>query len=1099
MAMKLPEDWVEEVSRALAPEAYAPSARLYLSLTYRMGLPQRLADIGVSLGDVAADLTNGFSSDRRSGRDGEYYCLSGARFDVFVNSQPEENTGMPLAVLTSVKPLVRLARRDEISAVSVSFHLPYEQVSCDIEFIHVELGKLRRQQRLRQQVRARADALLGRAHFGGLGHADIHARVRRQYSPLLTVIDLLRTLSDTEGRVQAAGTVVASSDATGTADDPLVCVRLERSTGTFRQGAEVTVAASARSWKLELAVAQDNLIYLEPPERGTLTLGDMVTLEQQDAFRLKRHAYALGRFLEEDVVGDWSALAQLLCAPNTLAVPPAPARLTFYDEDLNPEQRAAVAGAVAAPHAYFVQGPPGTGKTTVITEIVRQLVGRGERVLLVASMHVAVDEVLRRIADADGVFALRFSKDDSKVRDDMRRFLPEQVVAEFAHRAARPAQSKEPRWRAEITRLATELETLLAVVAGRSAARDAQSRHANVVRAAKEWQSQHAVAVAEAEAASSLARQRRDQAYQSWVAASVAQRAANADLAAAKASRAFGDRLAGLFGLGPLRPLRKRHRLAEQALAGAHATHAALTAAADHAVAHQRALAAAGVAASQEHMRVQAQAIEVVHAAERRARAAEEASRTVLGGADPTRAPDEEISTQVARRQARVDHLERFIYLERRWHQIVGLADAPGAAIEQVLVEMGSGLLQAANVVGCTATGFGGQPAIRETDFDTVIVDEASRVTDSEFLISAKQARRWVLVGDERQLPPYVHAADEHHLHALAALHMTERGAAPDLRAAVKHLGTLCREDEELHRFRDDPVQRCAERLGDTGYWQRFYRPAFHTAYERLGRDNDDGDRQLLAAMRTHLVQSLFERCVADCPLALRQRLIEQRRMVDPIAAIVRAPIYGGEYRSAPGAELQRLGVTPLVGETLREPVVFMDTSDQPKAAEQQQDTGFINSLEADWVVWVCRLWERELRRRGERRQVTASVLTLYSAQAQLIHSRLGYPKYTKHRTLKIEKVDSIDAIQGQESDLVLVSFCRTRTGRMGEGFGLWLQDVRRLNVACTRARRSLVLIGHRRTLQRLSTVEEAKIFYRHLFGLFDRPSPGTVVVRELR
>jgi AAA domain len=1098
MTMSVPNEWVDEVSRALAPEAYAPREPLQLSLTYRAGLPQRLADIGASVDEVKADLSNGFSSDRRNGRDGEYYCLSGSRFDVFVNSQPEENTGLPLAVVTAVKPLVRLARRDAMPDVSVDFYVPRAQESCDIAFVHVELGRLRRQQRLRQQVRVRARGLLSTVRVGGLGHAEVHARIRRQYSPLLTVIDLLRTLSDTEGRVQAAGTVVDPGGA-GSADEPLVCVRIARATGTFRQSAEVTVATSARRWTLELVAVQDDLIYLEPPERGELAPRDNVKLEQQDGFRLKRHAYALARFLEEDVVGDWTALARLLSAPNTLAVPTAPATLTFYDEELNPRQRAAVAGAVAAPHAYFVQGPPGTGKTTVITEIVRQLVARGERVLLVASMHVAVDEVLRRVADADGVFALRFSKDDSRVRDELRRFLPEQVVAEFARRAARPARSKEPRWRAELEHLVVEQQTLLAVADGRRALRDAHTRRADAGQLAQEWQSEHGAAMVVADAASTLARQHRDHAHQRWAEASRAQQAVEAELAAAKAGRTFGDRLAGLFGRGALRPLRKQRDLAEQALAAAQAEHAPLAEAAAHAAADQHALAAAGAAARQEHERVRAQIAQQILAARRRARTAEEASRTVLDPADPSSVSDEELSDQIAWRRSRADRLERFIYLERRWHEIAGLAGTPAAGVEQVLTEMGSELLQAANLIGCTATGFGGQPAIRETDFDTVIVDEASRVTDSEFLISAKQARRWVLVGDEHQLPPYVHAPDEHHLHALAALHMAERGAAPDLTAAVKHLGTLWREDEELHRFRDEPVQRRAERLRDSAHWQRHYRSAFQTAYERLGQDDGDGDRELLAAMRTHLVQSLFERCVADCPPALRQRLIEQRRMIDPIAAIVRTPIYGGEYRSPPAAELHARGVTPLVGETLREPVVFMDTSGQPKAAEQLQGTGITNTLEADWAVWVCRLWERELRRRAEPKQVTLSVLTLYSAQAQLIRTRLGHPNYPDFRALKIEKVDSIDAIQGQESDLVIVSFCRTRTGRMGEGFGLWLQDVRRLNVACTRARRSLVLIGHRHTLQRLSTVDEAKVFYRHLFGLFDQQSPGTLVVRELR
>src|SRR5581483_11679296 len=99
-------------------------------------------------------------------------------------------------------------------------------------------------------------------------------------------------------------------------------------------------------------------------------------------------------------------------------------------------------------------------------------------------------------------------------------------------------------------------------------------------------------------------------------------------------------------------------------------------------------------------------------------------------------------------------------------------------------------------------------------------VDEASRVTDSEFLIGAVRARRWVLVGDEHQLPPYVEQADEHFLHSLAAIHRVERGASPDLEKAVPELARLWREDEELRQFREAAVLDSAKQILDSGAWQ---------------------------------------------------------------------------------------------------------------------------------------------------------------------------------------------------------------------------------------------------------------------------------------
>lgn len=67
---------------------------------------------------------------------------------------------------------------------------------------------------------------------------------------------------------------------------------------------------------------------------------------------------------------------------------------------LNGAQRRALGAALASPPALLVQGPPGTGKTAVIAEMVAAMVARGERVLLAACTHTAVDTALARVVRA---------------------------------------------------------------------------------------------------------------------------------------------------------------------------------------------------------------------------------------------------------------------------------------------------------------------------------------------------------------------------------------------------------------------------------------------------------------------------------------------------------------------------------------------------------------------------------------------------------------------------------------------------------------------------------------------------------------------------
>lgn len=64
-------------------------------------------------------------------------------------------------------------------------------------------------------------------------------------------------------------------------------------------------------------------------------------------------------------------------------------------------QTECITKAMSTPHFAVIQGPPGSGKTTVITSIIRRALVRGDRVLVVSPTHVAVDNVVEKLAPCE--------------------------------------------------------------------------------------------------------------------------------------------------------------------------------------------------------------------------------------------------------------------------------------------------------------------------------------------------------------------------------------------------------------------------------------------------------------------------------------------------------------------------------------------------------------------------------------------------------------------------------------------------------------------------------------------------------------------------
>ncbi|MFY1671304.1 AAA domain-containing protein [Plantactinospora sp. WMMB334] len=143
-----------------------------------------------------------------------------------------------------------------------------------------------------------------------------------------------------------------------------------------------------------------------------------------------------------------------------------------------------------------------------------------------------------------------------------------------------------------------------------------------------------------------------------------------------------------------------------------------------------------------------------------------------------------------------------------------------------------------------------------------------------------------------------------------------------------------------------------------------------------------------------------------------------------------------------------------------RAPLAMIDTSDQPATRRREQPDrtadglgrpGYVNELEARLIV--------QLLGRYATRYADWAVIVPYRAQAELITQLLSKELGD---TEVVDNVGTVDSFQGGERDLIVYGF--TRSNHRGEiGF---LSELRRLNVAITRPRRQLVLVGDTATLR---------------------------------
>ena len=133
--------------------------------------------------------------------------------------------------------------------------------------------------------------------------------------------------------------------------------------------------------------------------------------------------------------------------------------------------------------------------------------------------------------------------------------------------------------------------------------------------------------------------------------------------------------------------------------------------------------------------------------------------------------------------------------------------------------------------------------------------------------------------------------------------------------------------------------------------------------------------------------------------------------------------------------------------------VTWLSTSSTLDRAETRAGESYANPTEADIVLQLLDKIEDKCRERRQRPSV--GVISGYSAQVEQLTTRIDPENNSRWRNIRIE-IATVDAFQGRECDVVVYSTVRSnREKRIG-----FLKDRRRINVALSRARELLVIVG---------------------------------------
>ncbi len=239
-----------------------------------------------------------------------------------------------------------------------------------------------------------------------------------------------------------------------------------------------------------------------------------------------------------------------------------------------------------------------------------------------------------------------------------------------------------------------------------------------------------------------------------------------------------------------------------------------------------------------------------------------------------------------------------------------------------------------------------------------------------------------------------------------------------------------------------------------------------------------------IAALKAGLGKTLMERIVEMHPEAVTLLKI-QYRMNDDIMRFSSNYFYGGQVESAPEVRFRSI-LDMDIPMTWIDTSAFADSVSNDNVSDGSavgafkeefvgESFGRINKAEAELTLLALQnYFEKIGKQRLLDERIDVGIISPYRAQVQYLRRLLMKREYFKPFR-RLISVNTVDGFQGQERDIIVISLVRSNDeGQIG-----FLRDLRRMNVAITRARMKLIILGNAPTMTRHP-------FYRQLWQYID-------------